>query len=95
MKSMDALEKIFGTTAQMMVLKNLIKHQSDLTYLSRIAKETGFSNSIVSKVIIPLVESGIVIEEPLGTLRTFHLNPENEATNLILDFYHKLNQLVA
>jgi DNA-binding MarR family transcriptional regulator len=91
---MDALEKIFGTTAQMLVLKNLIEHQNDLTYISRIAKETGFSNSIVSKVIRPLVDSGIVIEKPLGTLRIIHLNLENESTNLIIDFYHKLKQLI-
>lgn len=94
MKNMDAFEKIFGTTAQMTVLKNLIEHQSDLTYLSKIAKETGLSNSIVSKVIIPFVLSGIVIEEPLGTLRILHLNLENEATKLIIDFYCKINQIV-
>ena len=44
---MDSLEKIFGKTAQLTVLKNLIEHQNDLTYLSRIAKETGLSQSIV------------------------------------------------
>ena len=52
----------------MTVLKNLIEHQNDLTYLSRIAKETGLSHSIVSKVIKPLVMSGIVVEKPLGKL---------------------------
>ena len=52
---MDSLEEIFGKTAQMTVLKNLIEHQNDLTYLSRIAKETGLSQVSVSKVIKPLV----------------------------------------
>lgn len=92
---MDALKKIFGTTAQMVVLENLIEHQDDPTYISGIARETGLSNSIVSKVLIPLVTSGIVVEKPLGKLRTFYMNLENEPTNLIIDFYHKLNQLVA
>ena len=92
---MDSLEKIFGNTAQMTVLKNLIEHQNDLTYLSRIAKETELSQSIVSKVIKPLVMSGIVIEKPLGKLiRTFQLNMESGATRLIIDFHNKINQIV-
>ena len=92
---MDSLEKIFGKNAQMTVLKNLIEHQNDLTYISRIAKETGLSHSIVSKVIKPLVMSGIVIEKPLGKyIRTLQLNMESEATNLIINFYNKINQIV-
>jgi predicted transcriptional regulator len=93
---MDSLEKIFGKTAQMTVLKNLIEHQNDLTYLSRIAKETGLSHVSVSKVIKPLVRSGIVVEKPLGKhIRTFHVNTESEVTNLIIDFYNKINQIIA
>lgn len=91
---MDALEKIFGTTARITVLKNLIEHLDDPTYISGIARETGLSNSIVLKVLIPLVTSGIVREKPLGKLRTFYLDLENESTNLIIDFHHKINQLV-
>lgn len=92
---MDPLEQIFGKTAQMTVLKNLIEHQNDSTYISGIAKETGLSNSTVSKVITPLVMSGIVIEKPLGKhIRTFHVDPEEKATNLIIDFYNKINQIV-
>lgn len=95
MKSMDALEKIFGKNAQMTVLKNLIEHCNESTYLSGIAEETGLSHSSVSRVIIPLVEVGIVVEKPLGKqIRTFQLNMENEATGLIIDFYNKLNELI-
>jgi hypothetical protein len=39
--------------------------------------------------------SGIVIEKPLGKIRTFRVNPESEAANLIIDFYNKINQIVA
>ncbi|MDQ1253917.1 MAG: hypothetical protein QG646_3123 [Euryarchaeota archaeon] len=92
---MDPLEKIFGKTAQMTVLKNLIKNQNEPTYISGIAKETGLSNSIVSKVLIPLAMSGIVVEKPLGKIiRTFCMNPESEAANLIIDFYNKINQIL-
>ena len=90
---MDHFEKIFGKTAQMTVLKNLIEHQNDLTYTSRIAKETGLSHVSVSKVIKSLIRSGILVEKPLGNyIRTFHINTESEVTNLIIDFYNKINQ---
>src|SRR5664280_1584043 len=39
-ENMDSFEKIFGKTAQMTVLKNLIEHQNDLTYTSKIAKDS-------------------------------------------------------
>jgi len=93
-ENIDPLEKIFGNTAQMTVLKNLIENQNDPTYISEIARKTGLSNSIVSKVLIPLVMSGIVIEKPLGKIiRTFRLNPESKAANLIIDFFNEINQI--
>jgi predicted transcriptional regulator len=95
MKTMDPLEKIFGKTAQMTVLKNLIERQNEPTYLSGIAEETGLSNSSVSRVITPLIGSGIVLEKPLGKqIRTFQANMENETTKLVIDFYNKINQIV-
>ena len=61
---MDPMEKIFGKTAQMTVLKNLIEKQNEPTYLSGIAEETGLSNSSVSRVVTPLIASGVVREKP-------------------------------
>jgi predicted transcriptional regulator len=93
---MDSLEKFFGKTAQMTVLKNLIENQKEPTYLSGIAQETGLSHSSVSRVITPLVGIGIVKERPLGKqTRIFQLNMESEATKLVLDFYNKINQVEA
>ncbi len=95
MIQMDPMDKIFGKTAQMTVLKNLIEKQNEPTYLSGIAEETGLSHSSVSRVITPLIASGIVIEKPLGkNIRTFQLNIESEATNAIVDFYNKINQII-
>lgn len=92
---MDPIEKIFGKTAQMTVLKNLIENKNEPTYLSGIAEATGLSHSSVSRVITPLVESGVVLEKPLGKqIRTFQLNMDSEAAKLIVDFYSKINQLV-
>ena len=93
-ENIDYLEKIFGRIAQMTVLKNLIGTPNDPTYISGIARETELSNSIASKVLIPLVMSGIVVEKPLGKLRTFHVNPESKAADLITDFFTEINQVM-
>ena len=91
---MDPLEKIFGKTAQMIVLKNLIEKQNESTYLSGIAAETGLSHSSVSRVITPLVWAGVVQEKLLGKqIRIFHLNMESNTTSFILEFYNKINQV--
>jgi predicted transcriptional regulator len=95
MIQMDPMEKIFGKTAQMTVLKNLIEKQNEPTYLSGIAEETGLSNSSVSRVVTPLIASGVVREKLLGKqTRIFQLNRESEATNVIIDFYNKINQII-
>jgi len=95
MITMDPLERIFGKTAQMIVLKNLIERQNEPTYLSGIAEETGLSHSSVSRVITPLITAGVVQEKLLGKqIRTFQLNMESDATGLIIDFYNKINEVV-
>jgi predicted transcriptional regulator len=92
---MDSMEKIFGKTAQMTVLKNLIENQNEPTYLSGIAEATGLSHSSVSRVIAPLVSSGVVQEKTLGKqIRIFQLNKENEATNAIVNFYSRINEAI-
>jgi predicted transcriptional regulator len=89
---MSTLEKIFGRTAQMTVLENLIKHQNESTYLSGIAEETGLSHSSVARVIDPLLKADVAIEKRLGKqIRTFRLNMDNKTTKLILDFHTRLN----
>ncbi|MCD4846279.1 MAG: MarR family transcriptional regulator [Methanosarcinales archaeon] len=92
---MKALEKIFGRTAQMIVLENLIEHQNESTYLSGIAEETGLSHSSVARVIDPLLREDIVIEKRMGKqIRTFKLNMEHEVTKLILSFHTRLYELL-
>jgi hypothetical protein len=93
-ENIDPLEKIFGKTAQMTVLKNLIERQNEPTYISGIARETGLSHVSVSRVIVPLIRSGIVVEKPLGTIRTFRVNPKSKAANLITEFFYEINNIM-
>jgi DNA-binding IscR family transcriptional regulator len=59
----------------MTVLKNLIENQNEPTYISGIARETGLYNSIVSKVLIPLTKSGIIVEKNPGHYPNFPCEP--------------------
>ncbi len=88
---MNNLVRIFGNSAQTIVLENLLKKRGEFTYLSGIAEETGLSHSSVARVMEPLVENNIVIEKKLGKqIRTFSMNEENPVAKLIIKFYNEL-----
>jgi predicted transcriptional regulator len=90
---MNCLEKIFGSSAQTVVLEHLLKKNGEFTYLSGIALETGLSHSSVARVIEPLIENNLVIEKRLGKqIRTFKMNEENAVSKLIIHFYHEVNK---
>ncbi|MDY6865702.1 MAG: MarR family transcriptional regulator [Halobacteriota archaeon] len=80
------LEKVFGKNAQLIVLENLLDKGTN--YLSGIAEDTGLSTSSVSRVIEPLLSSGIVTEERLGKhIRIFKLDYDSNLTKLVIKFY--------
>jgi DNA-binding transcriptional ArsR family regulator len=96
MQNPNFLEKIFGKTAQLVVLEYLLDNKDNDTYLSGIAAETGLSHSTVSRVIEPLLDIAIITEKPLGKqIRVFRLNKDNELTKYLLkindDLKHLLN----
>lgn len=85
------LEKIFGSSAQTIVLESLLKKRGEFIYLSGIARETGLSHSSVARVIEPLIENNLVIEKRLGKqIRTFALNERIDIVKLIIKFYDDL-----
>ncbi|NYT00617.1 MAG: MarR family transcriptional regulator [Methanocellales archaeon] len=92
---MNSLEKVFGRTAQLIVLECLIKSRGTTTYLSGVAEETKLSHSSVARVIEPLLEMNIVREGKMGKqIRTFTLNEDNEMTKILIRFYEDLGNLI-
>jgi len=88
---MSPLEKLFGKTAQLTVLEYLITNKVEINYLSGIAKGTGLYHSSVARVLEPLLEKNIVIEKKIGKqMRSFTLNEEHKATQLLMNFYNSL-----
>jgi DNA-binding transcriptional ArsR family regulator len=87
------LEEIFGKNAQIVVLGYLLRHRYSITYLSGIAEATGLSHSSVARVIEPLLQIGLVKEDGCGKqLRTFRLNKDNEALELVMRFVDDLDE---
>ncbi|MFV9629639.1 MAG: MarR family transcriptional regulator [Methanosarcinales archaeon] len=92
---MGSFEKIFGKTAQLTVMENLLKNRGNTTFLFGIAEETGLSHSSVSRVMEPLLKLGIVNEKKVGkTFRTFTLDEENELTKKLLEFDGDVSKIV-
>ena len=95
MQTSNFLEKIFGKTAQLIVLEHLLENKDNDTYLSGIAAETGLSHSTVSRVIDPLLKINVITEKPLGKqIRVFRLNKENELTKYLLKVNEDLKHLM-
>lgn len=89
------LNKIFGNTAQLIVLEYLLNNKDNDTYLSGIAAETGLSHSTVSRVIEPLLDLKIITETPLGKqIRVFKLNNDNELTKYLLKINKDLKNMM-
>ena len=89
------LEKIFGKTAQLVVLEHLLDNKDNDTYLSGIAAVTGLSHSTVSRVIEPLLEINVITEKPLGKqIRVFRLNMDSELTKYLLKINDDLKHLM-
>lgn len=95
MQNPNFLEKIFGKTAQLVVLEHLLENKDNDTYLSGIASVTGLSHSTVSRVIEPLLEINVITERPLGKqIRVFRLNEENELTKYLIKINNDLKHLM-
>lgn len=95
MINMGSFEKIFGKTAQLTVMENLLKNRGNTTFLFGIAEETGLSHSSVSRVMEPLLKLGIVNEKKVGkTFRTFTLDEENELTKRLLKFDGDVSKII-
>lgn len=95
MQNPNSLEKIFGKTAQLVVLEYLLENKDNDTYLSGIAADTGLSHSTVSRVIEPLLEIEIIKEQPLGKqIRVFRLNLNSDLTRYLLKINNDLKHLM-
>jgi DNA-binding IclR family transcriptional regulator len=82
---MRTLGEIFGNSAQVKVLEFLVENHREVKMMSEVATGAGVANSTTSRVIEPLVQSGVVKETRIGKqIRMFRLNTEDEKAKLLL-----------
>jgi len=92
--SLGALLEIFGYSAQVKVLQFLVENHKEAKMMSEVAAGASVANSTTSRVIEPLVESGIVKETRIGKqIRMFRLNIEDERAKLLLRLIEGLRKL--
>jgi DNA-binding transcriptional ArsR family regulator len=91
---LDALRGIFGNSAQVKVLEFLVENYKEAKMMSEVAMGAGVANSTTSRVIEPLVQSGIVKETRIGKqIRMFRLNIEDEKAKLLLRLIEGVKKL--
>lgn len=85
---MRPLDGIFGSRAQLAVLRLLChNHQGDLT-VSELSRETGVDKSLVSKAVVCLEKRGVVMASERGRLKLCRINKESR-------YYDMLEKLFA
>lgn len=91
---MGTLLEIFGDSAQVKVLQFLVENHKEAKMMSEVAAGAGVANSTTSRVIEPIVQSGIVKETRIGKqIRMFRLNIEDERAKLLLRLIEGLRKL--
>jgi len=91
---LGGLREIFGDSAQVKVLEFLVENHKEAKMMSEVATGTGVANSTTSRVVEPLVQSGIVKEMRIGKqIRMFRLNIEDEKAKLLLRLIEGIKKL--
>lgn len=87
---MVKLVSVFGSRQQTRALELLLSNRAKVYSQAGLARELRCSASTVSRVLLPLVELGLVKMETVGDqMKIVALNAENPRARLLLEFYEK------
>ena len=87
---MVKLVSVFGSRQQTRALELLLSNRSKVFSQAGLARELRCSASTVSRVLLPLVELGLVKMETVGDqMKIVAFNVENQRAKLLLEFYDK------
>ena len=91
---MVRLVSVFGSRQQTRALELLLSNRSKVFSQAGLARELRCSASTVSRVLLPLVELGLVKMDTIGDqMKIVALNAENQRAKLLLEFYEKFRIL--
>jgi len=85
---MVKLVSVFGSRQQTRALELLLSNRSKVFSQAGLARELKCSASTVSRVLLPLVELGLVKMETVGDqMKIVAFNAENQRAKLLMEFY--------
>jgi len=91
---MVRLVSVFGSRQQTRALELLLSNRSKVFSQAGLARELRCSASTISRVLVPLVELGLVKMDAIGDqMKIVALNAENQRAKLLLEFYEKFRAL--
>lgn len=80
---MKPIDRLFGSKANIVVLRELCRnHCGDLT-VSEIARETGADKSVVSKSLATLEKHGIVMASRRGNMKLCRINKNSRYYDML------------
>ena len=91
---MTRLVNIFGSKAQTKFLQYLLDHRGRVFNQAGLSRLLSISPSTIARILIPLIEEGIITYEQVGgQMKIIALNEESEKTKAIIEFYDGIKNL--
>jgi DNA-binding GntR family transcriptional regulator len=86
------LLRIFGSKAQTRLVQYLLDHRGRLYNQAGLARLLDMSPTTIARVIVSLVEEGIITYEQIsGQMKIIALNEENETTKALIVLHEKIS----
>ena len=91
---MTSLIRVFSSKAQTAFLQYLVDHRGRIFNQAGLSRLLNISPSTIARIIIPLIEEGIIsYEQVSGQMKIIALNEESEKTKAIIEFYETIKNL--
>jgi DNA-binding GntR family transcriptional regulator len=91
---MPTLRRIFGSKAQTQLVQYLLDHRGRLYNQAGLARLLDMSPTTIARVIVSLVEEGILeYEQVSGQMKIIALNEENDVTKALIAFHDAITRL--
>jgi DNA-binding GntR family transcriptional regulator len=88
------LLRIFGSKAQTRLVQYLLDHRGRLYNQAGLARLLDMSPTTIARVIVSLVEEGIINYEQIsGQMKIISLNEENETTKALIELHEKIKSI--
>ena len=91
---MTTLLRIFGSKAQTRLVQYLLDHRGRLYNQAGLARLLDMSPTTIARVIVSLMEEGIINYEQIsGQMKIIALNEEDETTKALIELHEKIKSI--